>query len=146
MACLICVLSSINTQGERKSKTSARHPSRRAKKPVSIRARYWAYLFENLRRAVDEIYTTCEGDANIMECKVVKWDMCRTESITCLLLWILLLCVRTFKRKFWWRPQVVYSNDNIRVVSGNVAGIRQLPTWLSCSNRLDQSAGKIREP
>nr|CAB3265885.1 S phase cyclin A-associated protein in the endoplasmic reticulum [Phallusia mammillata] len=41
------------------------------RKNVSIRARYWAYLFENLRRAVDEIYTTCEGDASVMECKEV---------------------------------------------------------------------------
>ena len=36
-----------------------------------IRARYWAYLFDNLRRAVDEIYMTCEADESIIECKVV---------------------------------------------------------------------------
>lgn len=40
------------------------------KKVVSIRARYWAYLFENLKHAVDEIYVTCEGDESVVECKV----------------------------------------------------------------------------
>lgn len=50
------------------------NPNRRTgvRKPVNIRARYWAYLFENLRRAVDEIYTTCEGDASVVECKVIR--------------------------------------------------------------------------
>jgi len=35
-----------------------------------LRARYWAYLFENLHRAVDEIYLTCEADESVVECKV----------------------------------------------------------------------------
>ena len=47
-----------------------RSSSTGSRKPVNIRARYWAYLFENLRRAVDEIYATCEGDASVVECKV----------------------------------------------------------------------------
>ena len=36
----------------------------------NLRARYWSYLFDNLHRAVDEIYTTCEHDESLIECKV----------------------------------------------------------------------------
>ncbi|GAB6032468.1 Sentrin-specific protease 3, variant 2 [Chamberlinius hualienensis] len=38
---------------------------------LDFKARYWAFLFENLRRAVDEVYETCQTDENIMECKEV---------------------------------------------------------------------------
>ncbi|CAH2273177.1 Hypothetical predicted protein [Pelobates cultripes] len=47
-----------------KSPTKARHPRK-----VDLRARYWAFLFDNLRRAVDEIYVTCESDQSVVECK-----------------------------------------------------------------------------
>lgn len=36
---------------------------------VSIRARYWKLLFDNLQRAVDDIYDTCQHDKNPDECK-----------------------------------------------------------------------------
>ncbi|KAJ8417334.1 hypothetical protein AAFF_G00285610 [Aldrovandia affinis] len=49
-----------------KSPTKARQPRK-----VDLRARYWAFLFENLRRAVDEIYVTCESDQSVVECKEV---------------------------------------------------------------------------
>lgn len=48
-----------------KSPTKTRHPRK-----IDLRARYWAFLFDNLRRAVDEIYVTCESDQSVVECKV----------------------------------------------------------------------------
>lgn len=39
-------------------------------KKRDLRARYWAFLFDNLQRAVDEIYQTCEADESVIECKV----------------------------------------------------------------------------
>uniref|UniRef100_A0A8B9BGF0 S-phase cyclin A associated protein in the ER n=1 Tax=Anser brachyrhynchus TaxID=132585 RepID=A0A8B9BGF0_9AVES len=49
-----------------KSPTKTRQPRK-----VDLRARYWAFLFDNLRRAVDEIYVTCESDQSVVECKEV---------------------------------------------------------------------------
>ncbi|XP_074863020.1 S phase cyclin A-associated protein in the endoplasmic reticulum isoform X3 [Carettochelys insculpta] len=49
-----------------KSPTKIRQPRK-----VDLRARYWAFLFDNLRRAVDEIYVTCESDQSVVECKEV---------------------------------------------------------------------------
>lgn len=40
-------------------------------KKNDLRARYWSYLFDNLKRAVDEIYGTCEADESIVECQVM---------------------------------------------------------------------------
>ncbi|XP_036390857.1 S phase cyclin A-associated protein in the endoplasmic reticulum isoform X1 [Megalops cyprinoides] len=53
-------------QNTEKSPTKARQPRK-----VDLRARYWAFLFDNLRRAVDEIYVTCESDQSVVECKEV---------------------------------------------------------------------------
>uniref|UniRef100_A0AAQ5Z923 C2H2-type domain-containing protein n=1 Tax=Amphiprion ocellaris TaxID=80972 RepID=A0AAQ5Z923_AMPOC len=46
-----------------------------------LRARYWAFLFDNLRRAVDEIYVTCESDQSVLECKVSKKDAEGWETV-----------------------------------------------------------------
>ena len=40
-------------------------------KKSDLQARYWAFLFENLRRAVDDLYRTCESDENIPATKEV---------------------------------------------------------------------------
>ncbi|XP_035392118.1 S phase cyclin A-associated protein in the endoplasmic reticulum isoform X5 [Electrophorus electricus] len=53
-------------KGAEKSPTKARQPRK-----IDLRARYWAFLFDNLRRAVDEIYVTCESDQSVVECKEV---------------------------------------------------------------------------
>lgn len=39
---------------------------------VDLKARYWSYLFDNLNRSIDEIYTTCEADENGIECEEVR--------------------------------------------------------------------------
>ena len=41
---------------------------------IDLNARYWSYLFDNLHRAVDEIYVTCEADESVIECQVCCLD------------------------------------------------------------------------
>lgn len=38
---------------------------------IDLHARYWSYLFDNLHRAVDELYATCEADESPIECQVI---------------------------------------------------------------------------
>ncbi|XP_050432795.1 S phase cyclin A-associated protein in the endoplasmic reticulum [Adelges cooleyi] len=38
-------------------------------KRSELRNRSWTYLFDNLRRNIDEIYQICESDENVYECK-----------------------------------------------------------------------------
>lgn len=52
-------------KGPEKSPIKVKHPRK-----VDLRAHYWAFLFDNLRRAVDQIYVTCESDQSVVECKV----------------------------------------------------------------------------
>ena len=40
---------------------------------AGVQARYWRYLFDNLFRAVDELYRTCETDGSVIECQVRGW-------------------------------------------------------------------------
>ena len=51
------------------SNTNPKSPKSDVKKRDS-RARYWKFLFDNLQRAVDAIYETCENDESEVECKV----------------------------------------------------------------------------
>ncbi|XP_073508766.1 S phase cyclin A-associated protein in the endoplasmic reticulum isoform X3 [Phyllobates terribilis] len=59
-------INSANDKNQDKSPSKTRLPRK-----VDLRARYWAFLFDNLRRAVDEIYVTCESDQSVVECKEV---------------------------------------------------------------------------
>ena len=54
-----------------------------------LRCRYWAFLFDNLNRAVDEIYQNCENDESIVECKeaVMVLDNYKRE-FTALIEWL----------------------------------------------------------
>lgn len=54
-------------------------PGRKVK---DLHARYWSYLFDNLHRAVDEIYNTCETDESIMECQVCVAIICTSSLVS----------------------------------------------------------------
>lgn len=71
------------------SKLRARSSSAGRGPDKGLRARYWAYLFENLQRAVDEIYNTCETDESTLECKeaILILENYRKE-FTALINWI----------------------------------------------------------
>ena len=45
-------------------------------KRTEMAARYWAVLFENLRRAVDDLYRTCEGDESCIAAREVWCSFC----------------------------------------------------------------------
>lgn len=70
-------------KGAEKSPSKTRQPRK-----VDLRARYWAFLFDNLRRAVDEIYVTCESDQSVVECRVSVGNSVtevRNANLTCLI-------------------------------------------------------------
>ena len=58
--------SSVRSGGSRPASSAGSLANRK----TDMRARYWAFLFDNLKRAVDEIYQTCESDESVNECKV----------------------------------------------------------------------------
>ena len=55
-----------SSRTQQRQSRSSKSPSR-----LNLHARYWSYLFDNLHRAVDEIYKTCEVDESIVECQVL---------------------------------------------------------------------------
>ncbi|CAF1081580.1 unnamed protein product [Adineta ricciae] len=38
---------------------------------LDIRSRYWTFLFDNLKRSIEQIYQTCESDQNILQCQEI---------------------------------------------------------------------------
>lgn len=75
------VLGGLLDKGAEKSPSKTRQPRK-----VDLRARYWAFLFDNLRRAVDEIYVTCESDQSVVECRVsvgIRVAEVRSANVKC---------------------------------------------------------------
>ena len=54
------------------SSKTQQHQLQNSKSPsrLNLHARYWSYLFDNLHRAVDEIYKMCDVDESVVECQV----------------------------------------------------------------------------
>ncbi|UJR08302.1 hypothetical protein I4U23_012573 [Adineta vaga] len=44
---------------------------------IDIRSRYWIFLFDNLKRSIEQIYQTCESDQNISQCQEVVEYLCQ---------------------------------------------------------------------
>lgn len=53
----------------------AGHSSTGQQQPQDMKTRYWSFMFDKLRRAVDAIYDICFSDRSIVECKVSDVDV-----------------------------------------------------------------------
>ena len=61
--------------GTRSSGSRVRSASAGRDKRTDMACRYWAVLFENLRRAVDDLYRTCEGDESCIAAREVVMEL-----------------------------------------------------------------------
>ena len=59
----------------RSSGSRVRSASAGRDKRTDMACRYWAVLFENLRRAVDDLYRTCEGDESCIAAREVVMEL-----------------------------------------------------------------------
>ncbi|XP_050401321.1 S phase cyclin A-associated protein in the endoplasmic reticulum-like [Patella vulgata] len=65
------VLSVDSHLANRMASDMTKSPKSESGRKPDLRARYWKFLFDNLQRAVDAIYETCEQDESVLECKEV---------------------------------------------------------------------------
>ena len=79
----ICKYYSIKTQRQ----SSLKLPSK-----LNLQARYWSYLFNNLHRAVDELYRTCEADESAVECQVGWGCVASVYALSLSFLCVILIC------------------------------------------------------
>ena len=131
--------SALLDKGVEKSPSKSRQPRK-----VDLRARYWAFLFENLRRAVGEIYLTCESDQSVVECRV-RHCLCMSYSLLNMKSELdnmfccsLLICI------YWVFKLVLQILFSISA-EGGTDDVGQLRSWFQGSYRLDPAARKIRE-
>ena len=66
--CMVVAEHYSDMHAKQRQTRASKSPSMR----VDLQARYWSYLFDNLHRAVDEIYATCEADESVIECQVIR--------------------------------------------------------------------------
>ena len=45
-----------------------------------VRSRYWTFLFDNLKRSIEQIYQTCQSDQNSLQCQVRQVLLSSTNS------------------------------------------------------------------
>ena len=70
--CLVICRSSSTSSSSTTVASRVRSASVGRDKRSDLQARYWAFLFENVRRAVDDLYMTCESDESIPATKEVR--------------------------------------------------------------------------
>ncbi|CAF5219849.1 unnamed protein product, partial [Rotaria magnacalcarata] len=45
--------------------------------PSNLYSRYWMFLFDNLKRSIEQIYQTCETDHDPLQCQEVIEFLCQ---------------------------------------------------------------------
>jgi len=62
------------------------HINRNSNNDISPRqsdsSRYWTFLFDNLKRSIEQIYQTCESDQNPLQCQVRNFTCFLLSNVT----------------------------------------------------------------